>query len=68
LRSRLKGELAVGKQEKSEPEEDALPRVVVRPNRCKCGSWSCREANRMEHDDGTVSVMYECVACGEYRL
>lgn len=27
-----------------------------------------REANRIAQPGGGVSVMFECVACGEYRL
>ena|GEM_PF-6183449 len=57
----------MGKQDNSKSETD-VPRIVVRPTRCKCGSWSCREANRFEHDDGNVSVTYECVSCGQIRL
>lgn len=42
--------------------------VVVRPNRCMCGCWSAREAHRHTFENSEVSIMYECVECGEYRV
>lgn len=44
------------------------PPVIERPVPCACGSHRFREAHRIVQTGGGVSVMYECVACGEYRL
>jgi hypothetical protein len=41
------------------------------PGRCSCGSVSFKRASELKPDRNAgiaASVMYECAACGEYRL
>lgn len=35
---------------------------------CDCGSRKVYIVHRINTPSGKVSTMYECVACGEYRL
>lgn len=50
-------------QQKTKPVQPVVTRAP-----CKCGCSAFREASRITQPNGSVSVMYECTACGEYQL
>jgi hypothetical protein len=51
-----------------QPKPSGPMNVVEMMPPCKCGCTKFREANRINQVGGGVSVMFECVECGEYRL